>query len=746
LSAAGPEGLTTALSGGRAFNRKRDFELEDHLAVLSHDEISALPPDGGPEYNRLIFEKSPYLLQHARNPVDWYPWGDEAFERARREDKPIFLSIGYSTCHWCHVMERESFEDPEVAGRMNDAFVCIKVDREERPDIDNVYMSAAQAMTGRGGWPLTVIMAPDHRPFFAATYIPKEDSFGRIGILTLIARIRDLWTQRRSEIMSSADQITSHLRGVVPAGGGPKLGAEVLRRAYEGLAERFDLINGGFGDAPKFPAPHNLLFLLRYWRRTGDAYALDIVERTLECMRRGGIFDHVGLGFHRYSTDEEWLLPHFEKMLYDQAMLAMAYVEAFQATGRPDFATTAREVFRYVMSDMTSPDGAFYSAEDADSDGEEGKYYLWRSKELLDLLGPDEGRLVTHVYCVKESGNFKHETGESTRGMNILHLKKPLREIAEELGTSEEQLKKRLEADRVKLLGARRRRERPLKDDKILADWNGLMIAALAKGAQALGETSYAVAARSAADFLLDRMTGEGGGLLHRYRAGEAAIPAFLDDYAFFIWGLIELYEATFDVSYLQAALGLARDMKARFRDEGDGGFYFCSSESENLIIRTKEIYDGAIPSGNSMAALALFMLGRITGDARLEREAERTIRIFSTDAERVPSAFAQMMIALDLMLGTSFEVVVAGRSGAPDTEDMLRALRSAYVPNKVVVFRPAESQRPPITGIAGYTTAQVAIDGKATAYVCQNYACKAPTTDQREMLKSLGVPPGTSG
>jgi hypothetical protein len=711
--------------------------LEVNVPTPTHADPDKLPPDGGPEHNRLVFEKSPYLLQHARNPVDWYPWGPEAFERARREDKPVFLSIGYSTCHWCHVMEHESFEDPEVAELMNETFVCIKVDREERPDIDNVYMNVAQAMTGGGGWPLTIVMAPDKRPFFAATYVPKNDAFGRMGMMSLIPRIRDLWARGRDELLRSADRVTNLLKETASGEGESELGIEDLQRAYGELAGRFDESHGGFGGAPKFPAPHNLLFLLRYWKRTGEPGALEMVKKTLEAMRRGGIFDHVGLGFHRYSTDRIWLLPHFEKMLYDQAMLAMAYVEAYQATGLDDFAAAAREIFQYVSRDMTSPEGAFYSAEDADSEGEEGKYYVWTLDELLDVLGPDEGALFARVFNVEEGGNFRHETGGGSHGANIPHLRKPLSEIAEDLGSSEEELSQRIESARGKLLAARRGRVPPLKDDKILTDWNGLMIAALAKGAQALDDGSYASAAGAAADFLLEAMTDEGGRLLHRYRGGEAAIPAFLDDYAFLVWGLIDLYEATFEVRYLRAALDLCREMKDLFRDEGAGGFYFCSEGSEELIVRRKELYDGAIPSGNSVAAMDLLRLGRMTGDTALEEDGARTIGIFSRDAGRAASGFTQMMAALDFALGPSYEIVIAGRPGAGDTERMLKALREVYAPNKIVIFRP-EVDKPPITAIAEYTESQTAIDGKATAYVCLHHTCKPPTTDPARMLEFL--------
>jgi len=708
--------------------------------MLTDKELAGLPPDGGPEYNRLVFEKSPYLLQHARNPVEWYPWGEEAFEIAAREDKPVFLSVGYSTCHWCHVMEKESFEDQAVARLLNDAFVCIKVDREERPDVDNVYMNVSQAMTGGGGWPLTIIMTPDKKPFFAATYIPKESKYGRAGMLELVPQVSSLWMQGRARIYESADRITSALNESAARGPGGDPGEEVLSSAYQGLESRYDEVLGGFGSAPKFPTPHNFLFLLRYWSRTGDEHALEMVKHTLSAMRRGGIFDHVGFGFHRYSTDREWLLPHFEKMLYDQAMLAMVYVETYLATGDQEYADTAREIFEYVTRDMMSPEGAFYSAEDADSEGEEGKYYLWTTGEVLDLLGPEEGRIFTKVFNVSGEGNFQEEAGGSTGERNILHLKKPLNDLAVELGISGAELAGRIESSRLKLLEARRLRVPPYKDDKVLTDWNGLMIAALAKGAQALGEPKYADAAGRAADFVLESLADDQGRLLHRFRGGEAGIAGFLDDYAFLVWGLIELYEATFDVRRLQSAVDLTGVMVEDFWDEENWGFFFYGDSSEELIVRDKEIYDGAVPSGNSVAALNLLRLARATASAGLDDRAAKVLRSFSDDIARAPLAYTQAMVAIDFATGPSYEVVIAGDPDGAEDNEMLKALRGAYVPNKVVLFRPVGVEAPPITKLAEFTEYQLALENKMTAYVCLNYACKEPTTDPEQMLKLLGA------
>ena len=691
-------------------------------------------------YNRLKSEKSPYLLQHARNPVNWYPWGPEAFERARRENKPIFLSIGYSTCHWCHVMEHESFEDPEVARLMNEAFISIKVDREERPDLDNVYMTVCQMMTGSGGWPLTILMTPDKKPFFAGTYFPKESRYGRIGMLELVPRIQEIWMKRHDEVIKSADQITAALQQNSRNEPGEELGEFTLRTTYEELAHRFDEQYGGFGSAPKFPTPHNLLFLLRYWRRSGNEKALGMVEKTLQAMRRGGIYDHVGFGFHRYSTDPTWLVPHFEKMLYDQALLALVYTETYQATGKTEYAQTAREVFSYVLRDMRSPKGAFYSAEDADSEGEEGKFYLWTEEEIQQVLSAEEARLVITAFAVEKGGNFNEEATGKRRGRNILHLKRGLHEIASDLKIPGEQLRARLENARCKLFAAREKRVHPHKDDKILADWNGLMIAALAKGARVLDEPGYAEAAKGALDFICENMRNTDGRLLHRYRDGQAALPANVDDYAFLIWGMIELYESTFEARYLQTALNLNDDLLQHFWDDTAGGFYFTADDAEKLLVRQKDIYDGAIPSGNSVAALNLLRLGRITAKAEFEEKAARIGRAFSKAVKQMPSAYTQLLLAVDFALGPSHEVIIVGEWGADDTKAMIRALRGHFVPNKVVLFRPSGEESPDITRLAEYTNYQSSIDGKATAYVCLNYTCKLPTTDSAKMLEMLDV------
>jgi uncharacterized protein YyaL (SSP411 family) len=692
--------------------------------------------------NRLALEKSPYLLQHAGNPVDWYPWGTEAFEKASLEDKPIFLSIGYSTCHWCHVMAHESFEDTYVSQLMNDVFVSIKVDREERPDIDNVYMTVCQMMTGSGGWPLTIIMTPERRPFFAATYIPRETRSGRVGMLELIPRIRDVWLNRRDEVLNSADQVNTALQRSTQSTPGDELREPALHLAYRQLDERFDEEWGGFGSAPKFPTPHNLLFLLRHWQRTGNGRALAIVEKTLQAMRRGGIYDHIGFGFHRYSTDQQWLVPHFEKMLYDQALLAVAYLEAYQATRHPEYAETAREIFAYVQRDMTAPDGGFYSAEDADSEGEEGKFYLWKKDEIKEVLTPEEADRFSRIYDIREEGNFPDEALGRTTSRNILHLTVPLEKTAAILNLPQTELKKTLESWRQKLFKYRERRVHPHKDDKILTDWNGLMIGALAFGARALDEPAYAGVAGRAVSFIFNKVVAADGHLLHRYRDGEAAVTAHLDDYAFLVQGLLELYETTFDINYLKKALELQEYQIRHFWDGNRDAFYFTSDEAESLLVRQKEIYDGALPSGNSVTMLNLLRLGRLIANPDYEARGIAIGRAFYENVAPMPSVYTQLMVAVDFALGPVYEVVIAGEPQAADTKKMLRALRREFLPNKIAVFLPEGFGGVEIKQLAPFTEGRSALAGQATAYVCVNYECRLPTTDAETMLSLFTTGP----
>jgi uncharacterized protein len=693
-----------------------------------------------PHRNRLAREKSPYLLQHASNPVDWRPWGEEAFELARREDRPIFLSIGYSTCHWCHVMERESFEQEDVARILNEHFVPIKVDREERPDIDQIYMTVCQALTGSGGWPLTVILTPDRRPFFAGTYFPPETRFGRPGLKEILYQIIGAWEQQRGRVAEAADQITREIQPHFAGSPGEALGAGTVRLAFEQLASRYDEAHGGFGGAPKFPTAHVLAFLLRHWLRAGEPRALEMVETTLQAMRRGGIYDHVGFGFHRYSTDREWLVPHFEKMLYDQALLTIVYVEAYQATGNPLYGAVAKEIAAYVLRDMTSPEGAFYSAEDADSEGEEGKFYVWRRPEVESLLGAEEAALFCRAYRIEAEGNWRDEATGGAPGTNIPHLGEDPAAIARELGIEPGELARRLEAARQKLFEARARRVRPHKDDKVLTSWNGLMIAALSKAAQAFDDQSYAKAAERALDFITAKLVREDGRLLARYRDGEAAHPAYLDDYAFVAWGLLELYEATFAARHLDAARRLAHEMERLFRDAQGGGYFFTGEDGETLLARAKEIYDGAAPSGNSVAALVLLRLGRITGDPAFERNADAIFRAFSGTAARMPTAHTQLLVALDFALGPTREIVIAGEMSDPEARAMAREVRRRFLPRKVLLWN-APDEAKTLETIAPFVKGQTPRSGRPAAYVCENYACRAPVTSAGELGRLLGAP-----
>ena len=689
--------------------------------------------------NRLKNEKSPYLLQHADNPVDWFPWGDEAFNKAKKEDKPVLLSIGYSTCHWCHVMEHESFEDDEVAKLMNETFISIKVDREERPDIDNIYMTVCHILTrGSCGWPLNIVMTPDKKPFFAATYIPKHSKFGRQGMIELIPKIDDVWKNQRDEIIKSAESITQTL---VLASDATKeqtsedLDEFTLKRCFEQLSRRFDSEYGGFGTAPKFPTPHNLLLMLRYGKRTGNQTAIDIVTKTLDSMGMGGIYDHVGFGFHRYSTDAEWLLPHFEKMLYDQALIAMAYIEAYELTKNQDYKRIADEIFTYVLRDMVSPEGGFYSAEDADSEGEEGKFYLWTVEEIKKILGDKEAELIFTVFNVKKDGNFIDEASGKQSDTNILHLSSSYEEVAKKLGINHDELRNKIESSRKKLFDIREKRIHPSKDDKVLTDWNGLMIAALSKAARAFDEPKYLDAAIRSVEFI-NKYLIKDSRLLHRFREGESSIQSNLDDYAFYVWGLLELYEASFDSSYLTQALELTDDMIEYFWDEKNGGFYFTPDDGEKLLVRQKEIYDGAIPSGNSVAVYNLIRLARITAKPDLDEKANMASNAFSPALNKAPISYSMFMTALDFAIGPSYEVVISGEKTSQDTMKLIKTIRDHYIPNKVVILN--DKNDIAISQIAPYTKSQKPINGKATAYVCQNFICNLPTSDADKMVELL--------
>jgi len=705
------------------------------MNIPDNNDILSLPAYGGPDYNKLVFEKSPYLLQHAANPVNWYPWGDEAFLEAKKQDKPVFLSIGYATCHWCHVMEKESFEDQEVADLINESFIPIKVDREERPDIDQIYMAVCQAVTGTGGWPLTVLLTPDKKPFFAGTYFPKHGRYGRAGMLELIPQVSNLWQVNRGELLLSADKITDHLQNSNKSQSG-QLDQSAARTAYQQLSARFDAIEGGFNPAPKFPSPHNLIFLLRYWYQSKEPQALEMVEKTLQKMRLGGIFDQIGYGYHRYSTDASWRLPHFEKMLYDQAMLVLAYAEAFQATGKEQYALVMREILTYVLRDMTSPEGGFYSAEDADSEGEEGLFYLWTKSEFREYLGKDGADLLVSLFNMTDEGNFEDEATKLATGRNLLYLQEPLSELAIKMGMPEKDLLKLWEASRQLLFDVREERIHPLKDDKILTDWNGLMIAAFAVAGRVLNEPSYISTAKRAANFVWETLRDENGLLMKRFRDSEAGLPAHLDDYAFLVWGMLEIHQADFETEYLKRALDLNQVMLETFWDHDGGGLFFTAADQNDLIHRNREIYDGAIPSGNSVAAMNLIRLARLTSNPELEDMAFQIGKSFAGQINMVPQGHTQFLSAMLFANGPGFEVVISGEYEADDTRIMLDLLRRHYSPNKVLLLRPEEDKD--LIELIPALKYQESLNGKATAYVCQDFQCSAPTTEPNEMLGLL--------
>jgi uncharacterized protein YyaL (SSP411 family) len=671
--------------------------------------------------NRLAGESSPYLRQHQHNPVDWYPWGPEALARARELDRPIFLSVGYSACHWCHVMERESFESPEVARLLNESFVSIKVDREERPDLDQIYMAAVQALTGQGGWPMSVFLTPDLRPFTGGTYFPPEDRYGRPGFKHVLRTIAGWWKTRRDEIDRAAAQLTEDLQGLGQTHAGTAgLGPELLRRAVGVLGRVFDPRHGGFGQAPKFPHPMDLRLLLRAGKRFGDDEALHMARVSLDHMAAGGIYDHLGGGFARYSTDERWLVPHFEKMLYDNALLLNTYLEAFQATGDRSYRDVAAETAGWVLREMTSPEGPFWSTLDADSEGEEGKFYVWTAAEIEQVLGHDDAELFGSVHGIEREGNWEH-------GRNILHRVKTFEQYARLNGLTEPELRSRLAAMRQKLLEARSRRVRPGLDDKALTAWNGLMIGALAFGSAVLGEPEWGRAASRAADFTLTRMRTPEGRLLRTWsRGSEAKLNAYLEDYAYLIDGLVTLYEATFEPRWVKAATGLAAVMVEQFGDEREGGFFFTGRDHEALIARTKDGPDNATPSGNAMAATGLLRLAALTGQQGFRDKAVRTLESYAGLMADHPTAAAQMLIALDFHLGPVEEVAVVGDPAANETQRVLRAARTGFRPHRVLALRPAgqdgEAAAEAVPLLAGREAR-----GPVTVYVCRDFTCGAP-------------------
>ncbi len=679
--------------------------------------------------NKLIDETSPYLLQHAHNPVDWYPWGPEALERSRTEDKPILLSIGYSACHWCHVMEHESFENEEIARLMNDNFVCIKVDREERPDLDSIYMNAVQMMTGHGGWPMTMFLTPDLKPFYGGTYYPPTDSRGMPGFPKVLTAIADSYKNRREEISSTADAITAELKKSDRfIASNEMLTTEVLNQAYSALAGGFDQKNGGFGGAPKFPPSMTLMFLLRHHKRTNSPQALNMVETTLQKMAGGGMYDHLGGAFARYSVDTRWLVPHFEKMLYDNALLTRIYLYAYQQTKNPLYRRVAEETLEYVIRDMTDPSGGFYSSEDADSEGEEGKFYVWTRAEVLAVLGDQDGSTFCEFFDVTEEGNFEH-------GKSILNTPRSLEKFAAEEGKSVEELTRTINACKRKLFYAREQRVRPGRDDKTLAAWNGLMLTAFAEAANIFGRDDYREIAIRNAEFITTQLTRDGR-LLRTYKAGQAKLNGYLEDYAYVIEGLLAVYEATFELKFFTQARELADTMIEKFWDEQDGGFYFTSSDHEELITRTKDYFDNATPSGNSVAATALLKLGLLTQEQEYSHHSATILRALRPAMSRYPSAFGYLLGALDFYLSEPKEIAIIGKLDSHEVRSFTEEVYSRYLPNKVVAAcEPGDEQA---ASQIKLLVGRSAIEGKATAYVCRNYTCLEPATMVEELAARL--------
>jgi len=685
--------------------------------------------------NRLIGEKSPYLLQHAHNPVDWYPWGEDAFERARREDKPVFLSIGYSTCHWCHVMERESFENEAIAELMNRWFISIKIDREERPDIDHIYMAYVQATTGGGGWPMSVWLTPELKPFVGGTYFPPDNRYGRAGFPMVLERVAEAWKQDRERIVKSSQDIMEQLRrqAAATATGAGTVDTKAMDSAFQQFRRSFDSKLGGFGNAPKFPRPSVHNFLLRYGKRTGNEDALDMVATTLIAMAKGGMNDQLGGGFHRYSVDACWFVPHFEKMLYDQAQLVISYLETFQISGNDAMEVAARRTLDYVMRDMTAPEGAFWSAEDADSapdpaaphEKSEGFFYVWPWREVVELIGEEHARWFAFRYGMEPNGNVQNDPHHEFTGLNILFQAHTYEEAARHFGREAEEIASVVAEAEKALFEARDKRPRPHLDDKILTAWNGLMISAFAKASGVLDEPAYAAAARRAADFILTTLRTPDGSLLRRYRAGEAGIPAMLDDYAFFVQALLDLYEATFEFAYLEHAIALTAKQRELLEDADAGGFFSSAQPDAMALMRAKDDYDGAEPSGNSMALMNLLRLHRITGVEEYNVSARRLIAAFAERVASVPYAMPQMLCAWEFDVAAPREIVVAGQPG----HDVDRLLWKKFDPNRVLLHASPE--------LARYQPATAGMRGPAV-YICENFACNAPVSTAEDLARLL--------
>jgi uncharacterized protein YyaL (SSP411 family) len=677
--------------------------------------------------NHLINETSPYLLQHAHNPVDWYPWGEAALTNARAENKPILLSIGYSACHWCHVMEHESFENEDIAGLMNENFVNIKVDREERPDLDQIYMSAVQMMTGQGGWPMTMFLTPEGVPFYGGTYFPPVDRYNMPGFPRILLSVAEAYRSQQDQVVSTATAMLGELRRVGLAEASRELlTTEVLDGAFRRISANYDRTNGGFGGAPKFPPAMNLEFFLHTYHRTGSSEALEMVEHTARKMAEGGMYDQLGGGFHRYSVDAKWLVPHFEKMLYDNALLSRMYLHLYQVTGNPDARRVAEETLDYVVREMTDARGGFYSSQDADSEGEEGKFFVWSRAEILNVLAEPDGVLFCDYFDVTERGNFE--------GQNILNVTSSLEDVAAKHEISVEHLQSTLAAGRRKLFALREGRIKPGRDEKVLTAWNGLMLASFAEASAILERADYRNVAEANADFLLNQLQKDGL-LLRTYKDGEAKLNAYLEDYGCLIHGLISLYEATGDLKWIEAAITLADKMLEQFWDEDAGGFFFTGKNHEQLIIRSKEFMDNATPSGNSIATLSLLRLALLTSNEDYRRRATAVLRLMADQIRRYPSAFGFALGAVDFYLGLPLEVVIVG-SSAPALDDLLRAVWQTFVPNRVIALCSSDHEQAAnlVPLFAGRNT----LADQPTAFVCQANTCEAPAHTPDELLKHL--------
>jgi len=677
--------------------------------------------------NRLIHEASPYLLQHAHNPVDWYPWGEEAFEKAKRENKPVLLSIGYSACHWCHVMERESFENEKIAALMNELFVNIKVDREERPDLDEIYMNAVQLLTGRGGWPMTVFLTPDGRPFYGGTYFPPEDRHGMPGFPRILMAVAQAYRERRAEVEKSVTEIHAALeRMSVPRGSSSKFSENIIAESCEKIGRAYDPDNGGLGQAPKFPNAGVYELFLRHYRQSKDRRYLDMVVHTLTQMARGGIYDHLGGGFHRYSVDAKWLVPHFEKMLYDNAQLVHIYAQAYKITREPLFKSVVEETIGYLVREMLHPEGGFYATQDADSEGEEGKFFVWTPREINRVLGEDDGEIFCRMYDVSEEGNFE--------GKNILHPILTIEQASKFFSRERTEIEALVRRAKEKLFLEREKRVKPFRDEKIIAAWNGLALSGLAEAIKVTENPTWAEAAKRTIDFLFTKMFRDGF-LLHTCKDGRAKLLGYLDDYAFVAVGLLDIYEATFDRSALQRAIRLAEVMVREFWDERGAGFFYTGLSHEPLISRTKPIFDASIPSGNAAATQLLLRLGYITGNEAYAQRAEAVLRSYCDQMETQPFGFAHLLCALDFYLSKPREIVVVGERGDPQTADLLRRIGELYLPNSILQHAaPGET----VENISPLLAGKTQIDGKPTVYVCENFTCSPPVTSWKDLQALL--------